>query len=270
MPFSERRREANVRERKRTENLNQAFRRLQSKIPKEPSDKMSKIHTLKLTLDYINFLNDILKGDEKTAAQQGRTAELFSSAAIEHEIRQVDSRLGSPCSSSCCTSNQFPSPTGDGDIYYEPDCHQRVKRRRTTEEEEELSVSPPVKSPRLAPAQEVAQATAAPSTDYQFQTPNSDSLAGSPPLLVGRTYTAKCEPLAIDGYDERQFISVTTTPTDNGFNGANTIHSRHHNTSPQITHPSEDLSSHLRNAFREYRLTKRKMGFFGDPEDNKE
>lgn len=56
---------ANVRERNRTQKLNQAYKRLQSIIPKEPSDKMSKIHTLKLALVYIDFLNDILKNSEE-------------------------------------------------------------------------------------------------------------------------------------------------------------------------------------------------------------
>ena len=55
---------ANVRERKRTQQLNQAFKQLQTIIPKEPSDKMSKIHTLKLALAYMNFLRDILNANE--------------------------------------------------------------------------------------------------------------------------------------------------------------------------------------------------------------
>lgn len=53
---------ANVRERERTQSLNQAFKKLQSTIPKEPSDKMSKKHTLKLARDYIVFLK-LLRDD---------------------------------------------------------------------------------------------------------------------------------------------------------------------------------------------------------------
>lgn len=56
---------ANVRERKRTQLLNQAYKQLQACIPKEPSDKMSKIHTLKLAMAYIQCLNDILKSSEQ-------------------------------------------------------------------------------------------------------------------------------------------------------------------------------------------------------------
>lgn len=64
MPANKQRVVANVRERKRTQSLNHAYKLLQSKIPKEPSDKMSKIHTLKLALAYIDFLNDVLKSSE--------------------------------------------------------------------------------------------------------------------------------------------------------------------------------------------------------------
>lgn len=69
MPGDKRRAVANARERNRTSDLNQAYKMLQSIIPKEPSDKMSKIHTLKLTLSYIDFLNNILReSDEQIAA----------------------------------------------------------------------------------------------------------------------------------------------------------------------------------------------------------
>lgn len=63
-PPREQRAIANVRERKRTAKLNNAYKHLQSIIPKEPSDKMSKIHTLKLAQAYIDFLNKILNDSE--------------------------------------------------------------------------------------------------------------------------------------------------------------------------------------------------------------
>lgn len=47
---------ANVRERERTKNLNEAFTCLRKVIPTMPSDKLSKIQTLKLARDYIGFL----------------------------------------------------------------------------------------------------------------------------------------------------------------------------------------------------------------------
>ncbi|GAA56206.1 twist protein [Clonorchis sinensis] len=52
---------ANVRERQRTQSLNQAFAELRRIIPTLPSDKLSKIQTLKLATRYIDFLSQVLK-----------------------------------------------------------------------------------------------------------------------------------------------------------------------------------------------------------------
>jgi hypothetical protein len=51
---------ANVRERQRTESLNEAFEKLRNIIPTLPSDKLSKIQTLKLATNYIKFLYSLL------------------------------------------------------------------------------------------------------------------------------------------------------------------------------------------------------------------
>lgn len=51
---------ANVRERQRTQSLNEAFASLRKIIPTLPSDKLSKIQTLKLASRYIDFLYHIL------------------------------------------------------------------------------------------------------------------------------------------------------------------------------------------------------------------
>ena len=51
---------ANVRERQRTESLNEAFEKLRKIVPTLPSDKLSKIQTLKLATDYIQFLYELL------------------------------------------------------------------------------------------------------------------------------------------------------------------------------------------------------------------
>lgn len=48
--------QANVRERQRTQSLNEAFSALRKIIPTLPSDKLSKIQTLKLASRYIDFL----------------------------------------------------------------------------------------------------------------------------------------------------------------------------------------------------------------------
>ncbi|XP_065349502.1 twist-related protein 2-like [Cloeon dipterum] len=55
---------ANVRERQRTESLNQAFASLRRIIPTLPSDKLSKIQTLKLASRYIDFLYKVLQNGQ--------------------------------------------------------------------------------------------------------------------------------------------------------------------------------------------------------------
>ena len=54
---------ANVRERQRTQSLNDAFAQLRQIIPTLPSDKLSKIQTLKLATRYIDFLYSVLRSD---------------------------------------------------------------------------------------------------------------------------------------------------------------------------------------------------------------
>lgn len=54
---------ANVRERQRTQSLNEAFAALRKVIPTLPSDKLSKIQTLKLAAKYIEFLHQVLRSD---------------------------------------------------------------------------------------------------------------------------------------------------------------------------------------------------------------
>ncbi|XP_074470187.1 twist-related protein 1a [Sebastes fasciatus] len=58
---------ANVRERQRTQSLNEAFTSLRKIIPTLPSDKLSKIQTLKLAARYIDFLCQVLQSDELDA-----------------------------------------------------------------------------------------------------------------------------------------------------------------------------------------------------------
>lgn len=54
---------ANVRERQRTQALNKGFSTLKKIIPTLPSDKLSKIQTLRLASLYIDFLYNVLKND---------------------------------------------------------------------------------------------------------------------------------------------------------------------------------------------------------------
>lgn len=58
---------ANVRERQRTQSLNDAFASLRKIIPTLPSDKLSKIQILKLASRYIDFLYQVLQSDEMDA-----------------------------------------------------------------------------------------------------------------------------------------------------------------------------------------------------------
>lgn len=57
---------ANVRERQRTQSLNEAFASLRQIIPSLPSDKLSKIQTLQLATQYIEFLYQILSNSDST------------------------------------------------------------------------------------------------------------------------------------------------------------------------------------------------------------
>ena len=65
------RNQANIRERMRTQSLNEAFANLRQHIPTMPSDKMSKIQTLKLASDYIGFLYTVLKEGEVDPGHRG-------------------------------------------------------------------------------------------------------------------------------------------------------------------------------------------------------
>lgn len=57
---------ANVRERQRTQSLNEAFSQLRKSIPTLPSDKLSKIQTLRLASKYIDFLYQVLHCNAET------------------------------------------------------------------------------------------------------------------------------------------------------------------------------------------------------------
>ncbi|KAK2581973.1 hypothetical protein KPH14_002413 [Odynerus spinipes] len=72
---------ANVRERQRTQSLNEAFAALRKIIPTLPSDKLSKIQTLKLATRYIDFLYQVLhcnmeNNEEETEERSPRSAVL--------------------------------------------------------------------------------------------------------------------------------------------------------------------------------------------------
>ena len=70
---------ANVRERQRTQSLNEAFASLRQIIPSLPSDKLSKIQTLQLATQYIEFLYQILSNSETTS-----NSDVGSEAGSDH------------------------------------------------------------------------------------------------------------------------------------------------------------------------------------------
>ena len=69
--------QANVRERQRTQSLNDAFAQLREIVPTMPSDKLSKIQTLRLASNYVDFLCKVLENND----QCPQAALLNSSAA---------------------------------------------------------------------------------------------------------------------------------------------------------------------------------------------
>lgn len=82
---------ANVRERQRTQSLNEAFASLRQIIPTIPSDKLSKIQTLKLATKYIDFLyqllNDLSDG-EQSSSGSGKSNKWPSKASCEKVKRK--------------------------------------------------------------------------------------------------------------------------------------------------------------------------------------
>ncbi len=77
------RRFAKVRERQRTENVNEAFEKLKNVVPTLPSDKLSKIQTIKLATYYIRFLYSTLN-----ISQIDQTS-VFTNGLPKENIRRV-------------------------------------------------------------------------------------------------------------------------------------------------------------------------------------
>lgn len=85
------RNQANIRERARTQSLNEAFQNLRQSIPTLPSDKMSKIQTLKLASDYISFLYTVLQdGEREENCQMGNTG---ATSTVQGDTNAGDKNL---------------------------------------------------------------------------------------------------------------------------------------------------------------------------------
>lgn len=62
---SQQRQAANLRERRRMQNINEAFEGLRAHIPTLPYEKkLSKVDTLKLAISYITFLGEMVRKDK--------------------------------------------------------------------------------------------------------------------------------------------------------------------------------------------------------------
>nr|Q9GNV2.1 RecName: Full=Twist-related protein [Podocoryna carnea]CAC12667.1 Twist protein [Podocoryna carnea] len=89
---------ANIRERQRTQALNQSFSTLRKIIPTLPSDKLSKIQTLRLAAMYIDFLRHVIRrgeinmdsSDETFFSAQERLSYAFSVWRMEGDFYSRD------------------------------------------------------------------------------------------------------------------------------------------------------------------------------------
>ncbi|CAO1437754.1 unnamed protein product [Diamesa tonsa] len=86
--------QANVRERQRTQSLNESFSALRKIIPTLPSDKLSKIQTLKLASSYIEFLYNMLSNN--TSDDQMSTSSGSNSPSTDQSVQYVTGSAGSP------------------------------------------------------------------------------------------------------------------------------------------------------------------------------
>ncbi|XP_053653691.2 protein Fer3-like [Cherax quadricarinatus] len=69
VPTMAQRRAANVRERRRMFNLNEAFDKLRRKVPTFAYEKrLSRIETLRLAITYISFMTELLASEHEAAA----------------------------------------------------------------------------------------------------------------------------------------------------------------------------------------------------------
>lgn len=98
---------ANVRERQRTQSLNEAFASLRKIIPTLPSDKLSKIQTLKLAARYIDFLYQVLHCDEgegdtdaEDTASESRTSGGSGGLQLQQPPLAGSAASAGPCSPS--------------------------------------------------------------------------------------------------------------------------------------------------------------------------
>uniref|UniRef100_A0A8D8G1L6 Protein twist n=1 Tax=Culex pipiens TaxID=7175 RepID=A0A8D8G1L6_CULPI len=102
---------ANVRERQRTQSLNEAFASLRKIIPTLPSDKLSKIQTLKLASRYIDFLYYILSNNELPSMDESGQKPLCAGSGASPALSSAAFQLNS---GQLCSGNGVGGGAGGG------------------------------------------------------------------------------------------------------------------------------------------------------------
>lgn len=100
---------ANVRERQRTQSLNDAFTHLRHIIPTLPSDKLSKIQTLKLATRYIDFLYQILHSEDHQQIILDRDASSDGSLSYAFSVWRMEGAWSTDQSSTVDHDSFSPS-----------------------------------------------------------------------------------------------------------------------------------------------------------------
>lgn len=81
------RRAANIRERRRMFNLNEAFDKLRRKVPTFAYEKrLSRIETLRLAITYIGFMTELMNG---SPGHENRSPEIYNVANNNHHLHPV-------------------------------------------------------------------------------------------------------------------------------------------------------------------------------------
>jgi twist len=106
---------ANVRERQRTQSLNDAFTQLRKIIPTLPSDKLSKIQTLRLATRYIDFLYQVLRNEEDTACPGAGGATVAPPTPQSLSPPVGETRMMPPDVTSSTSSSSSSSTTCSGE-----------------------------------------------------------------------------------------------------------------------------------------------------------
>lgn len=93
------RRAANIRERRRMYNLNEAFDKLRRKVPTFAYEKrLSRIETLRLAITYISFMSELLTGTPPN--HEARSPEVYSPMTHTHLHQQIQREFISPYNNS--------------------------------------------------------------------------------------------------------------------------------------------------------------------------